>query len=54
MVRVQNIPKLEITGPAEDDQSNSALSTLTAGLLDEIESRWETTNLGMSTMALCF
>jgi hypothetical protein len=52
MGRVQNLPKLEIIGYVADDQPSRTLSPMAVGLLDEINSRWESTDRGMSANAL--
>ena len=52
MGRAQNIPRLELTGPAGRIQSDSSLSPMAAGLFDEIESLWGGIDHGISTGSL--
>lgn len=54
MRHTQRLPKLETTGISDDDPSNTRLTPMAAGLLDEIQSRWESTDHGRSTVGQKF
>jgi hypothetical protein len=46
MGRAQNIPRLELTGPAMAIKLDPSLSPMAAGLAAEIESLWGATDHG--------